>query len=62
MFGVFCRRWGALLDADGLDEGAALLAEYAHGKLPLATETSAGAARFTAGAGRHGAFPDDASD
>jgi enoyl-CoA hydratase len=47
----------SVLDAEGLDEAAALLSEYAHGQLPLATETEAGAARFAAGAGRHGAFP-----
>jgi len=46
----------SVLDAEGLDESAALLAEYAHGQLPLATETQAGAARFAAGAGRHGEF------
>jgi enoyl-CoA hydratase len=52
----------SVLDAEGLDEAAALLAEYAHGQLPLATETQTGAARFTAGAGRHGAFADVAPD
>jgi len=52
----------SVLDVEGLDEDAALLSEYAHGQLPLATETQAGAARFTAGAGRHGAFPDVAPD
>jgi enoyl-CoA hydratase len=48
----------SVLDAEGLDEQAALLSEYAHGQLPLATETRAGAARFAAGAGRHGSFGD----
>jgi enoyl-CoA hydratase len=52
----------SVLDAEGLDESAAMLTEYAHGQLPLATETRAGAARFTAGAGRHGTFAGDARD
>ncbi|MGW1765830.1 crotonase/enoyl-CoA hydratase family protein [Streptomyces sp. NPDC002073] len=43
----------------GLDEAAALHAEYRHGLVPLsAGETEAGAARFTSGAGRHGTFAD----
>jgi enoyl-CoA hydratase len=41
-------------DAEGLDESAALASEFAHGRAALATETTAGAARFAAGAGRHG--------
>jgi enoyl-CoA hydratase len=45
----------SVLDQEGLDEGAALAAEFAHGSATLASgEASAGAARFTAGAGRHG--------
>jgi enoyl-CoA hydratase len=41
----------------GLSEPAALAAEYLHGVVPLtAGETAAGAARFAAGAGRHGSF------
>ncbi|MCW2776427.1 MAG: enoyl-CoA hydratase [Frankiales bacterium] len=44
----------SLLAAEGLDEQAALLSEFAFGQLPLATETLSGAARFAAGAGRHG--------
>jgi enoyl-CoA hydratase len=44
----------SLLDAEGLDEPAALASEFAHGGAALATETAAGAARFTAGAGRSG--------
>ena len=46
----------SVLDAEGLDETAALASEFAHGQAALATETAAGAARFTAGAGRHGTF------
>ena len=43
------------LDAEGLGEPAAMASEFAHGQAALATEASAGAARFAAGAGRHGA-------
>ncbi len=39
----------------GLDEASALAAEYRHGLTALG-EAIEGAARFTAGAGRHGAF------
>jgi enoyl-CoA hydratase len=46
----------SVLDAEGLDETAALASEFAHGQAALASETAAGAARFTAGAGRHGSF------
>jgi enoyl-CoA hydratase len=46
----------SVLDADGLGEAAALAAEFAHGQVPLAAEAGAGAARFTAGAGRHGSY------
>jgi enoyl-CoA hydratase len=46
----------SVLDAEGLDEHAALASEFAHGQAALATEVRAGAARFAAGAGRHGAF------
>jgi enoyl-CoA hydratase len=46
----------SVLDADGLDESAALASEFAHGREALMTEASAGAARFAAGAGRHGTF------
>jgi enoyl-CoA hydratase len=46
----------SVLDADGLDESAALASEFAHGRAALMQEASAGAARFAAGAGRHGAF------
>jgi enoyl-CoA hydratase len=44
----------SVLDQEGLDEAAALAAEFAHGQAALGAEAAAGAARFTAGAGRHG--------
>jgi enoyl-CoA hydratase len=46
----------SLLDAEGLDEPAALASEFAHGRAALETETAAGAARFAGGAGRGGRF------
>jgi enoyl-CoA hydratase len=46
----------SVLDQEGLGESAALAAEFAHGRAALAEEAGAGAARFTAGAGRHGSF------
>jgi len=46
----------SVLDAEGLDETAALASEFAHGQAALASETAVGAARFAAGAGRHGNF------
>jgi enoyl-CoA hydratase len=46
----------SLLDQEGLGETAALAAEFAHGQETLAGEEAiGGAARFAAGAGRHGA-------
>ena len=45
----------SVLEQEGLDEEAALRAEFAHGQISLAADAPAGAARFTAGAGRHGA-------
>jgi enoyl-CoA hydratase len=43
------------LDAEGLDLGAALAAEFEHGRAALASsEAGTGVARFAAGAGRHG--------
>ena len=45
----------SVLDQEGLDEQAALAAEFTHGQAALTAETVAGAARFAAGAGRHGA-------
>jgi enoyl-CoA hydratase len=46
----------SVLDQEGLDEATALAAEFAHGRRALAEETGPGAARFAAGAGRHGSF------
>jgi enoyl-CoA hydratase len=46
----------SVLDAEGLDESAALASEFAHGREALLKEASAGAARFAAGGGRHGTF------
>ena len=46
----------SLLDGEGLGETAALAAEFAHGQAALAREAGPGAARFTAGEGRHGTF------
>jgi enoyl-CoA hydratase len=46
----------SVLDAEGLEEGAALASEFAYGRAALASEASDGAARFAAGAGRHGTF------
>ena len=45
-----------MLDQEGLDETAALAAEFAHGQAALRAEAASGAARFAAGAGRHGSF------
>ncbi|MEV8474258.1 crotonase/enoyl-CoA hydratase family protein [Streptomyces sp. NPDC051173] len=45
----------SLLEQEGLPEEAALAAELAHGSASLA-EAAEGAARFAAGAGRHGDF------
>jgi enoyl-CoA hydratase len=44
----------SVLDQAGLDETAALAAEFAHGQRALTAEAAAGAARFTSGEGRHG--------
>ncbi|MCX2181478.1 crotonase/enoyl-CoA hydratase family protein [Streptomyces sp. SKN60] len=49
----------SVLEQHGLPEGEAMAGELAHGMVPLtAGETSAGAARFASGAGRHGTFAD----
>ncbi|HEY9392362.1 MAG TPA: crotonase/enoyl-CoA hydratase family protein [Mycobacteriales bacterium] len=48
------------LDQYGMDLPAALRAEFDSGRIALSTEAPAGAARFLAGAGRHGAFRDPA--
>jgi enoyl-CoA hydratase len=45
----------SVLDAEGLGETEALAAEFTHGQRALDAEAAAGAARFAAGAGRHGA-------
>ena len=44
----------SVLDQEGLDEAAALASEFAHGRQALTGEAPEGAARFAAGAGRHG--------
>ncbi len=44
----------SLLEQHGLDEEAALAVELGHGRLSLAAGALEGAARFAAGAGRHG--------
>jgi enoyl-CoA hydratase len=44
----------SVLEQEGLGEEAALRAEFAHGQVSLAAGAAAGAARFAAGAGRHG--------
>ncbi|RAY11793.1 crotonase/enoyl-CoA hydratase family protein [Actinomadura craniellae] len=44
------------LDQEGLDEQEALAAEFRHGQVSLAADALDGAARFSAGAGRHGSF------
>jgi enoyl-CoA hydratase len=46
----------SVLDQEGLDEAAALASEFAHGRQALTREAIGGAARFAAGAGRHGSF------
>ncbi|MGW1162089.1 crotonase/enoyl-CoA hydratase family protein [Streptomyces sp. NPDC002519] len=47
----------SVLDQEGLDEGTALWGELRYGRAVLA-EGLDGAARFAAGAGRHGSFTD----
>jgi enoyl-CoA hydratase len=42
------------LEQWGLDEDAAMAGEFAHGRISLASDALAGAARFAGGAGRHG--------
>jgi enoyl-CoA hydratase len=49
----------SVLDQEGLEETAALASEFAHGREALAGEASSGAARFAAGAGRHGSLAPD---
>jgi len=49
----------SVLDQEGLDEADALATEFAHGQEALRAEAASGAARFTAGEGRHGSFGPD---
>jgi enoyl-CoA hydratase len=44
----------SLLEQDGLDEPAALANEFRRGLTSLGADALSGAARFAAGAGRHG--------
>ena len=44
----------SLLEQEGLDEAAAMANEFRHGRTSLAADALPGAARFAAGAGRHG--------
>ncbi len=44
----------SLLEQEGMDEAAALANEFRHGQISLAVDALPGAARFAAGAGRHG--------
>jgi enoyl-CoA hydratase len=46
----------SVLDQEGLAEPAALASEFTHGRQALTSEAIPGAARFAAGAGRHGSF------
>jgi enoyl-CoA hydratase/carnithine racemase len=46
----------SVLDQEGMDETAAIASEFAHGRQALVNEAGTGAARFAAGAGRHGTF------
>jgi enoyl-CoA hydratase len=43
-----------MLEQDGMEESAAMHNELRHGLSALASDALAGAARFRAGAGRHG--------
>ena len=45
----------SVLEQQGLDEAAALAVEFRYGQASLAAGAAEGAARFAAGAGRHGA-------
>jgi enoyl-CoA hydratase len=45
----------SVLEQEGLDEPDALASEYRHGLVSFAADSVAGAGRFAAGAGRHGA-------
>ncbi|WP_280701388.1 crotonase/enoyl-CoA hydratase family protein [Kitasatospora sp. GP82] len=52
----------SVLEQDGLPEAHAMANEWRHGAVSLAADTTAGAARFTAGAGRHGSFDHTRTD
>lgn len=46
----------SVLEQHGMGTDEALRNEFTHGQVALSTEAAAGAARFVAGAGRHGSF------
>jgi enoyl-CoA hydratase len=46
----------SLLEQDGMTEADALTGELRHGLISLSADALGGAARFAAGAGRHGSF------
>jgi enoyl-CoA hydratase len=46
----------SMLEQEGLTEGAAMANELRHGLVSLQADAAAGAARFSAGEGRHGSF------
>ena len=46
----------SVLDQEGLGEAAAMASEFGYGRQALTREAREGAARFAAGAGRHGSF------
>ncbi|WP_454163916.1 crotonase/enoyl-CoA hydratase family protein [Gordonia iterans] len=48
----------SLLEQQGLTEDKAMRNEHVHGSVSLRADTLSGAARFVAGAGRHGSFDD----
>lgn len=50
------------IDQYGMDLDAALRHEFDTGRIALSTEAPSGAARFLAGAGRHGTFHDPAGE
>ncbi|MGW4635652.1 crotonase/enoyl-CoA hydratase family protein [Nocardia sp. NPDC004415] len=52
----------SMLEQAGLAENDALANEFARGMTSLQSDTLAGAARFTAGAGRHGDFTSERQD
>jgi enoyl-CoA hydratase len=46
----------SVYEQEGQELGAAMATEWEHGMRSLASDSLSGAARFTAGEGRHGAF------